>query len=396
MPSYDLVVVGGGPVGATAARVAAEGGLSVLLVEEHPQVGRPVRCTGLLSRRGLAEAEVGPGVILREVRGALIHAPNGYRLKIEAPEARAYVLDREGFDRELAARAVGAGVELWTASRAVGWRDGEVVVVRKGREIKVGAKLIIGADGPKSRVAGWAGLGGPEELVYTLQVELPQQSERREEAVELFLGRKVAPGFFAWAVPSSPGMARVGLGTTRREALRGGFARLRERFPGRPGALNGGLIPFGPPPRTVADHVLLVGDAAAQAKPTSGGGLYTGIVCAEIAGEVAAKAVKMGDTSIEALEEYERRWRGRLGRELRFGMLAHRLFASLSDDELDRIIAVLDDPEILEVIVDHGDIDYPSLLIKELATRPRLWRRLLGLLPAREGLQQALSLIGID
>jgi flavin-dependent dehydrogenase len=115
-----------------------------------------------------------------------------------------------------------------------------------------------------------------------------------------------------------------------------------------------------------------------------------------IAGEIAAKAVKIGDTSIRALEEYERRWRGKLGKELKFGMLAHRLFANLSDEELNGIITALDDPEILEVIAESGDIDYPSLLIRELAKRLRLWQRLLRLIPAREGLRQALSLIGLD
>jgi len=394
MPVYDIVVVGGGPAGATAARVAAEKGISVLLVEEHPRVGRPVRCTGLLSRRGLTEAGVSSKAILREVRGAFVHAPNGYRLKIEAPEARAYVLDRETFDRELVAEAKRRGAELWTASKAVGTRDGELEIVREGQRVRVKARLIIGADGPRSRVAGWSGLGEPEELIYSLQAELPRRPER-EEFVELFFGKDIASGFFAWAVPSSPGTMRVGLGTMQKEMLRGCFARLMDRFTEGPIMVNGGLIPLGPPPRTVADRVILVGDAAAQAKPTSGGGLYTGIVCAKIAGEVAARAVRGGDTSIKTLEEYERRWRGKLGKELRFGMLAHRLFASLSDDELSRIIAALDDPEILEIIAEYGDIDYPSLLIKEIAKRPRLWRRLLKLIPAKEVLHQALSLIGI-
>jgi len=402
MLAYDIIVVGGGPAGATAARVAAGNGVKVLLVEEHPQVGQPVRCTGLLSRRGFAEAGVGSTSILREVRGALVGAPNGYGLKIAAPETKAYVLNRTLFDRELAAEAKRTGVELWTASKAIGLGEGELEIARESREegrkalrpYKVRTKIVIGADGPKSQVAEWSGLGGPEELLYTLQAELPYRPER-EEFVELFLSKGIAPGLFAWAVPSSPGTARVGLGTAQKGALRACFERLMDRFAGDPVTINGGLIPIGPPPRTVADHVLLVGDAAAQAKPTSGGGLYTGLVCAKIAGEVAAHAIKDGNTSVEALGEYERRWRRLLGRELRFGMLFHKLFASLSDDELNRIIAALDDPEVLGIISEYGDIDYPSLLIKELAKRPRLWGRLLGLIPAKEMLQQALALIGI-
>lgn len=392
---YDVVVVGGGPVGAIAAQIAAEGGVEVLLIEEHPQVGQPVRCTGLLSRRGFAEAGASPGAILREVSGALINAPNGYLLKIEAPEPQAYVIDRTILDRELVSRAEKAGVEIWTASKAIGVSGDRLFIFQEGRKVEVKMELLIGADGPRSRAAQWAGLGGPEELLYTLQAELPYRP-KREEFVELFLGREIAPSFFGWLVPSSDGLARVGLGTPQKEGLRLCFGRLVSRFSEAPVATNGGLIPLGPPPRTVADHVIVVGDAAAQAKPTSGGGLYTGIVSAKIAGEVAAKAVKLGNTSLRILSEYEERWRKLLGRELRFGMLAHRLLASLSDDELSRIIAALDDPEILEIIAQYGDIDYPSLLLKELARRPRLWRRMLQLIPAKETLRQAFSLIGLD
>jgi len=404
--NWDVIVVGGGPAGLTAARVAAEAGVRVLVLEEHPQVGRPVRCTGLLSPRGLEEAGIPPDsqIVLRAIRGGIIHAPDGFRMEIEAPEPRAYVLDRAAFDRELARRARRAGAEIWTGVRAVGLhinidigRDRanhaptlELHVRHGAEQLTLAATLLIGADGAEGRVARWAGLGPPRELIYTLQAEVAYRLGDGSR-VEVFLGERTAPGFFAWAVPAGAGRARIGLGSPVRRNLRDHFVRLLERF-GNPPILevHGGVIPLGPPARTVAEdeHILLVGDAAAQVKPTSGGGLYTGLVCARFAGEVAAEAVKRGELSPNILQEYERRWRAAIGRELELGLLARRVFTKMDDASLSGLIRGLAHPEILAIIEQYGDIDYPSRLLKELLKRPKLWGRLLGLFPSRGSLAE--------
>jgi flavin-dependent dehydrogenase len=127
-----------------------------------------------------------------------------------------------------------------------------------------------------------------------------------------------------------------------------------------------GAIPLGPPERTVAEGLMLVGDAAAQVKPTSGGGIYAGALCAKIAGEVAAAAVKEGDTSAKRLAEYEKRWRSAIGRELLIGMRIHEAMGKLSDVDYDKVIKTLEDPEILDIISQYGDMDYPSAVAKKL------------------------------
>lgn len=406
--SWDVIVVGGGPAGLTAARVAAEAGVRVLVLEEHPQIGQPVRCTGLLSPRGLKEAGIShdEGIVLRAIRGGFIYAPDGFRMEIEAPEPRAYVLDRVAFDRELAQGALRAGAELWTGAQAIELRIHRTdparaleLHVRHGAEhLTLTARLLIGADGARGRVARWAGLGGPRELIYTLQAEVAYHPRPEHDGyIEVFLGERIAPGFFAWAVPAGAGRARIGLGTPDRRTLRSCFAKLLERF-GNPPILgvHGGAIPLGPPVRTIAEagagHILLVGDAAAQVKPTSGGGLYTGLVCAKLAGEVAAEAIeKEGGLSWESLQEYERRWRAAIGRELELGLLARRVFTSLDDATLSGLIRGLAHPEILAIIEQYGDIDYPSRLLKELLKRPKLWGRLLGLLPSRGRLAELIK-----
>jgi len=394
----DIVVVGGGPAGAVAAKAAAEAeaGVKVLLIEEDSQAGRPVKCTGLISTCTLAEAGMDPGsrVILREITGAFIYGPDGREIAIGGGEIKAYVIDRAGFDRELLKQAAATGIQVKTGVRAVGLqRSGTTATsignrntlrIRKNsaaEEQEIKAKVIIGADGPYSRIRTWAGLPPPQKMLYGIQA-IAYYRPKREDFVEVLLGRNVAPNFFAWVVPASDGVARVGLATDEGKLARPYLERLlRSKGIGIKEILEfqGGTIPIGPAERTVADNILLVGDAAGQAKPTSGGGIYTGMVCAKIAGKLAAKAVIQGDFSL--LAEYEARWRERLEGELRFGMLAHHILSKLTDSDLNRILAVIDDPEMLEVITEYGDIDYPSKLARQLIKRPGLWARLLPYLP---------------
>lgn len=380
--SYDAVVIGGGPAGAIAAKTAAEQEARVLLLEGHREVGKPVQCTGLLSVRGFEEAGASPSVILREIRGSFAYSPNGERLAIEKSSIHAYVMDRERFDCDLMMQACEAGVEVQIGAQAIGYEAGRLHYKARGQDESVKTSIVIGADGPNSRVAQWAGLPSPQKSIIAVQVTITHEPER-SDYVEVYISQKIAPNFFAWVVPAAPGYARVGLGTDDgRRAREYLDAWLHERFPdGKIVERNAGAIPIGPASRTIANGVLLVGDAAGQAKPTSGGGIYTGITCARIAGEVAARAALSGDTSQEALVEYEQRWRELFESELKFGMLAHQLFCQVSDEEINKMFSALNDPEILKLLGQYGDIDYPSFVVKALLKRPDLWGNLLPVIP---------------
>src|SRR5690606_16463402 len=121
--NYDVVVVGAGPVGSTAARYAAMNGAKVLLLEEHASIGSPVGCTGLLSTRAVEECDLKPSdeFVFNSVRGAFVHAPEGQCLPVDGKHTRAYVVSRKNFDRALAVMAVEEGVELSLKTRAVGF-----------------------------------------------------------------------------------------------------------------------------------------------------------------------------------------------------------------------------------------------------------------------------------
>ncbi len=378
--NYDVVVVGAGPAGAIAAKYAAMNGAITLLIEEHASVGSPVQCTGLISTAALMECEIGEGnFVLAKMRGAFVYAPNCEELKVEGKDIKAYVIDRKIFDRALVEQSLDAGVDLLLRTRFTGMERGKISVNSNGEKKDIHADIVIGADGIQSSVGRAAGLLRCEKFLSGIQFEAPYDA-KDPEFVEIFTGNEIVPGFFAWAVPFK-GFARIGLATTYAPATNYLEKLLKHpvvasRYMGSRTEIVMGGIPLGAPGKTATEDVMLVGDAAGQVKPTSGGGIYMGAVCARIAGEVAARASRK-----EAkLSEYEKRWRGTIGRELGIGMRIHKSIGKLSDESLNEFIAFLNKPEVREVITEHGDMDRPSILLQQLVSRgdKRLLIKLLG------------------
>ncbi len=389
MQRYDVIVVGAGPAGATAATAAAQAGAKVLLVEEHTQIGHPIQCTGLLSTRGWRLARLSDALIVRGIRGVRVHSPDGSVYELGGERVRAYVIDRDRLDQGLAERAAKAGVTIQTGTRATELREYEngaralVTQTPGGARERYTAPVIVGADGPHSLLARRAGLPSPQKILLGLQALIEHQSQK-SDFVEVFFGWRWAANFFAWSVPVADGTARVGLATDRVREAKQCFEHLRAEHHklGKVVLYQSGMIPIGPAQRTVADGFLIVGDAAGQAKPTSGGGIYTGMLCGRIAGEVAARCALAGKTQARFLREYERRWRAKLERELSLGMRAHHIVSQLTDDQLAQALRLLATPALRKLIERVGDIDYPSKIARELLQRPRLWGKIWPVVPA--------------
>jgi flavin-dependent dehydrogenase len=199
--------------------------------------------------------------------------------------------------------------------------------------------------------------------------------------VDLYVGGGVAPNFFAWAIPTGSGTVRVGLCSTERstDLLGPVIERISQRYASSFLQFAVGALPIGPPSNTVTDGILIVGDAAGQVKPTSGGGIYPGTLCAKIAGSVAGQAVGKNDTSKKALMAYEEQWRAEVGSELETGLRIREVLNRLSDDDLNFLIRTLDDEKMLELISRYGDMDRPSVVIRKLlfsTKAPRLLKLL--------------------
>jgi digeranylgeranylglycerophospholipid reductase len=378
----QVVVVGGGPIGAVAARCAAEAGASVLLAERREGLNRSSCCTGLVSPRTLATLGVSTESVLREIRGVTVRGPDGRRLELSADHTKALVIDRTRVERELHERARAAGVDVRLATEAVSASRDAIVLASDKGPTQVSASVVIGADGPRSRVAQWFGLPPPERFVHAAQAVVEADPAVPADRIEVVLGEAVAPGFFAWAVPAEAGRLRVGLGVVPPFDPSEHLDRLLSaRFPGsKVLSRTGGWIPVAPAPRTVADSVLLVGDAAGQVKPLSGGGLFLGGICARIAGRIAAETALSGAPSRRAAA-YESEWKSAIGREIAFGRSLRRIGGALSDRELNAMIDAFDEPDLLSFLAERADIDRFHRLPDELAARPQLWGKVLRLLP---------------
>ena len=358
----DVVVVGAGPSGSMAARVAAEQGAAVILVEEHHHVGLPIFCAEGLCVNALKAAGVDPTpeIVSQRITKTRFYTPNGKHLELASTDWTGYSIKRDAFDRVLSEKAVEAGAELMTGTKVteVLERDGVVsgVLARRGGEVlRIEARVVIGADGWASTVRRTAGLGKLfPDFAICAQYRLGNLSLDEPEMNEFHFGSKVAPGAFAYVFPKSGEVANVGVGVRRihREPPIAYLKRFVESDPRFKEAeiqrVSGGIIPAsGVIDNVVADGVILVGDAAGQLIPLTGAGVYTGIVAGRIAGEVAARAAHEGEVSASRLSEYERRFDAIWGKQIRDSRRVVEMLDRFGDDGLNRIAEVLTSKDVL-------------------------------------------------
>ncbi|MDD1678848.1 MAG: NAD(P)/FAD-dependent oxidoreductase [Methanomicrobiales archaeon] len=380
---YDVVVVGAGPSGSTAARECAKRGLTTLCIEEHGTIGHPVQCAGLLSLAAWQECGVSQKSVLHEIRGARFVTSAGDVHTLDAGVPKACVVDRGILDREIAASALAAGADLRlkTYVQRISPSGGLITTGVHGRE-EVQTRLIIAADGVRSGIARLQGFPRSPVLLTGLQAEIRWEMDPGYVEVH----PHASPDFFGWVIPAGKNRARVGLCGTKEVQNR--FDRFLCRYPTPCTHHVTGAIPLGVMPRTYGKRTLYVGDAAGLVKPTSGGGVYTGVRSARHAADVAAICCERDRFDDGALSLYEQRWKKDFGRELRLGFRLFQLRGSLTPEEVDRLLSVLDDPSLLDSIKTYGDMDRPRRLFLQLAKKPAFYP-LLRLL-VQKGLHQIL------
>jgi digeranylgeranylglycerophospholipid reductase len=370
----DVAIVGAGPAGSRTARNLARAGLRVRLLEEHRRVGVPSHCSGLISPRTLREAEIGEDAIIHRITGAFVHTARGSEVALGGDKTRAVAIDRVRWDETLAEQAQHAGADFRRARVTNVVRENSHVRLSTqtdGRDTTFTARVVVGADGAHSRVARSLGMPGPVEKVYCLGIE-GRLKTLRDEFVHVFVGHDLAPGWFGWIIPTGDGGVRAGIGSSNAVKPIVCYRRLTELFPRlfdgiESCRLYGGTIPLDFAPKSYGDNVLLVGDAAGQVKPFSGGGIYTGLVAARHASAAILRAYENEDWTAAGLAPYQRAWKREIGRELLRSLRIRHFGLALGDGEVERVVRALRGDGLQQLASRHGDIDYPSRVLLRVA-----------------------------
>ncbi|HIH78561.1 MAG TPA: NAD(P)/FAD-dependent oxidoreductase [Halobacteria archaeon] len=368
---YDVVVVGAGPGGSITAKVAAKGGLDVLLVEKRQEIGSPVRCAEGVSKKGLKKflPQIKKEWISSEANGARIYSPDG--TKVEMAEEMAgsevgYVLERKIFDRDLAIMSADEGADVYAKTTVTDLviKDGFVKGVKGrhlGKSFEVECNLVIGADGTESKIGRMAGIdttlkpvdieSGAEYLMTGIDVD---------DFCDFYLGNDVAPGGYAWIFPKGDKRANVGLAVLGKHLLKKTVKRpidylnkfVKEHYKdGKVASVILGGVPVSRPVKTIGNGIMLVGDAARFTDPITGGGILKAMESGTMAGETAVDAIEAEDFSENTLKKYENKWRPTIGRKNERNYLIKEFFITLSDDELNGLARSVNEVKITEMSV---------------------------------------------
>jgi geranylgeranyl reductase family protein len=366
---YDVVVVGAGPAGAAAARECAHLGLSTLCLEEHGTIGYPVQCAGLLSTAAFEECRLGSErSILNRVNGARVITGAGTELLIDAKKTKAVVVDRGTLDREMAEAAADAGAEFRMKTSVYSVKGTNVYARGVNGVEEIGFNVLIAADGPRSTIARIYGMERARTFLAGIQADMPGACDTRY--VEIY--PDVSPEFFGWSIPTGPGRIRVGM--CGRRDLMDRFARFSKRFGTSTSQFVTGTLPLGVMKKTYQERTLFVGDAAGFPKPTSGGGIYTGVRSARHAAATAADACARDRYDDTVLAGYEQRWQADFGRELELGYRLFEIRQKMAPEDIDALVRALNTPAILRTMEEYGDMDRPGDLVKRLLVNPAVLR----------------------
>lgn len=381
---YDVVVVGAGPAGSVTAKTCAQAGLEVLLIEKRQEIGDPVRCAEGVSKEGLKRhIEPDSRWIASEVKGSKIIAPDGTEIRMSEDVSLSevgYTLERKVFDRVLAQKAADAGAEVMVKTRATGLlRKSKAIAGIKamhlGETYEINANIVIGADGVESKVGRWGGIDTvlkPEEIETCAQFLLSNIDAG--EYSRFYLGEKYAPSGYLWIFPKGENKANVGIGILGSSSGKLRAISLLQRFVEKhmPQAkileiVVGGVPVCGPIKKTVTDGLMLVGDAARQADPLTGGGIINAMDAGKMAGEVCIKAKEKENYSFNTLKEYEEMWRSCIGKNLSRSLKVRSLLLKLTDEQLNQLAHSIQGMDVSKLAL-------PSLLRVLFQKNPRmLW-----------------------
>ncbi len=387
---YQVVIIGAGPVGGRLATELSLRGISTLMVEEHAEIGRPFQCAGLVNPPAMERVNLHE-TILRSVDGALIHSPSGIMVPVgKDGRTRTHVVCRKRFDQGVVAQAMDAGAHLWLLSKPI---DAvvtnecvELKIEREGEIIDIKCDLLIGADGAHSWTRRYFKLGRPKEMMIGFQADVSGLTGK-DNWLEMYTGKDIAPGLFAWVIPTGDNTHRIGV-WSRPQDLEGRSVEQcydallehplwKQRFSGvKEIARYCGPVPCGVIRKPFKDRVMVIGDAAGMAKPTTGGGIGPGFRQVDAIIENLVKAIGKGKLRSSDLSSVCKPFKAFRKEQARAKALRDLLVTIPDDEELDAHFRMFNRPEILDLINIEGDIEHPVPLGMTLLRKVPEFRKL--------------------
>ncbi len=366
----DVVVVGAGPAGSTAARFLAKNGIDVIVVDKRQEIGAPKRCAEGIRLKALEKVGLkpNPAWAVNSIKGAVLYAPSGKQLKTVIDDSGGYILERKIFEKHIAAEAIRAGARYMVKTLATGVmkENGYVSGIHAeymGEEFEIKSKLVIAADGVDSRIAKSAGLDTVNKITdyhSGFQYEMANLNMNDSDMLHIYFGDNIAPKGYVWIFPKGKDIANVGVGILGLKSDDGNRAKdYLDRFikdhpeifkNSSPIEINAGGVPVSSSVDTlVADGLMVVGDAAQQVNPIHGGGIALAMNAARIAADIATKAIRENDLSKEKLQEYEKIWRETDGARMKKLLKLRNFLEKLDDNDFEKFADILKGEDIVRL-----------------------------------------------
>ncbi len=367
-----ITVVGAGPIGLRTATGLKEEGWEVTLLEEHEEIGVPANCSGLLSVSGLERNKIDfSDSTVNEIYGAKIFSPDKTAMAIRRKKPVAVVIDRAELDKSLEKKAEKKGVEIRKNTRMIDSRKDTIFVQHEKRGEMLKTRFVVGADGAASKTRRLVMEKiDPKAFVRTLQVTAKGSFDK--DLVEIYFG-DFCKGFFAWVIPENKTKARIGLGVSGQYNARDSFNKFVKDMEIEVLNESAFVIPITKPVKEIQkENILLVGDAAYQTKATTGGGIITGSVAADIAVKTISNHLKHK----KPLTDY---WKNLapLNKELELHWKVRKYLNSLNEKKYNSLVKKMIKSGMEEFLEKHGDMDFPSKFVNKMMLSPSKW----GLLP---------------
>lgn len=377
---YDVAVIGAGPAGSYVAYQTQKAGLKTIVIEEHPSIGEPSFCAGIVGKEVFDRLQISEDSVQNRVNSLVVCSPSGEKINLIAEKTQACIIDRTAFDRQIAHLAMDVGTSFLMSTRCTDITINNNTVKIKLATSPMGstelkAKACVLATGAYYGLHRRLGLSVPRNFLDCSQTEIEMKSPLK--SIEVYLGNQVAPHSFGWAVPVNDSRVRVGMSTTKNSMLylskllsrKDIKIRMKDKKP----ILRRRIVPVDTIEKTFMERLLVVGDSAGQVKPITGGGIFYGLLCSQIASETLISAFDREDFSQRYFKNYESRWKKIIGLELKVGRFVRKFMGTLTDENLDTLVTIFrKDTEVKNILEGSGAFDWHKDIILSLLKTPSL------------------------